>query len=202
MYIDKPLREYLDDLAAKKAAPGGGSAASLSAAIGVGLMSMVANYTIKNPKYKDVEEKVADILVKADKARAELQSLVDEDVEAYTKLSEGMTTYKNNPAKLEEVYKEAVEPPFQICKIANECLKLCSSLADCGNKNLVTDTAIAAILLEGAFFSAKYNVYINLKYIKDLKYIESIHKVLSPLEESMPKLKEEILEKCEDVISK
>lgn len=202
MYIDKPLSQYLEDLAAKMPAPGGGSAAALSAAIGVSLMSMVANYTVKNPKYKDVEEKVADILVKAENARIDLAGLVDEDVEAYTKLSEGIKTCKNNPAKLEEVYKEAVEPPFEICKIASECLKLCSVLADCGNKNLVTDTAIAAILLEGAFFSAKYNVYINLKYIKDLKYIEGIHKVLSPLEETMPKLKEDILEKCEDVISK
>ena len=73
-------------------------------------------------------------------------------------------------------------------------------MAKYGNKNLVTDTAIAVILLEGAFFSAKFNVYINLKYIKDMDFIGGIHKILQPLEEELPKLKEEILEKCEDVI--
>ena len=57
-------------------------------------------------------------------------------------------------------------------------------------------------MLEGAFFSAKFNVYINLKYIKDIDFVGEVHKVLAPLEESMPVLKEEILEMCEDVISK
>ena len=103
---------------------------------------------------------------------------------------------------MESAYKDAVRPPYDICMSCAECLKLCAELVEIGNKNLITDTAIAAILLEGAFFSAKFNVYINLKYIKDMEYIGRIHKVVSPLEESMPKLKEEILEKCEDVIAK
>ena len=53
MYIDKPLKTYLEDLAAKQPTPGGGSAAALSAAIGVSLMTMSANYTKDNPRYKD-----------------------------------------------------------------------------------------------------------------------------------------------------
>ena len=79
---------------------------------------------------------------------------------------------------------------------------MCQGLAECVNKNLITDIAAAAILIEGAFFAAKFNVYVNLKYIKDLEYIEKVHKILSPLEEEMPKLKEEILERCEEVITK
>ena len=75
-------------------------------------------------------------------------------------------------------------------------------MAKYGNKNLITDTAIAAIFLEGAFFSAKFNVYINLKYIKDIDFVGEVHKVLAPLEESMPVLKEEILEMCEEIIQK
>ena len=64
MYIDRPMREYLDDLAAKKPAPGGGSAAALAASMGVSLMSMVANYTAGNPKYKSGEAKIVDIIAK------------------------------------------------------------------------------------------------------------------------------------------
>lgn len=186
MYIDKPIKDYLNDLAAKKPAPGGGSAAALQAALGVGLMSMVANYT------KDGQ----DILKKTEAARCKLQGLVDADVEAYSKLSKVLKTAKD------EDYKQALKPPYEICKISAECLKLCEELVERGNKNLITDTAIAAMMLEGAFFAAKYNVYINLKYIKDMDFIGEIHKVLQPLEEELPKLKEEILEKCEDVIAK
>ena len=73
-------------------------------------------------------------------------------------------------------------------------------LAEAGNKNLITDIAIAAVLLEGAFLSAKYNVYINLGCMKDTDYIGKVHHVLAPLEGQMPKLKEEIVEVCEDAI--
>lgn len=202
MYINRSIKEYLSDLAAKKPAPGGGSAAALAASIGVSLMSMVANYTVGNPKYKEHETKIADILVKISEFKERLQTLVDEDVAAYTKLAEAIKRHKDDPAKLEEAYKEAVNPPFDICKITAEAIKFCELLAEYGNPNLITDTAIAVIFLEGAFFSGKFNVYINLKYIKDMDYIGKVHSVLSPLEAEMPKIKEEILEKCEDVISK
>jgi len=203
MYIKGSIEKYLDDLAAKKPAPGGGSAAALQAATGVALMSMVANYTAGTQG----------ILKKTEDARKKLQALIDDDVEAYGKLSKAMketphhslrsgTGQAKDPAKLDKFFKEAVEPPYEVCKISAECLKLCEELVERGNKNLITDTAIAAICLEGAFFAAKYNVYINLKYIKDMDFIGEVHKVLQPLEEEMLKLKEEILEKCEDVIAK
>ena len=202
MYIDNSLRTYLDNLSAKKPAPGGGSAAALSASLGVSLMSMVANYTIGNPKYRESESEAADIMVKAQQFNAELYDLIDKDVAAYEKLSSRMKELKSDKAALENAFKEALYPPFEVCKISAECLKLCLRLVVCGNKSLISDTAVAAVMLEAAFFSAKYNVYANLKSIKDIKFIESIHSVLSPLEDAIPKLKEEILESCEDVISK
>ena len=202
MYINNSIREYLTDLASRKPAPGGGSAAALSAAIGTSLMSMVCNFTIGNPKYQTVEAEAKEILKKCEAARQKLEELIDEDVEAYAKLSKVMKESAKDEKRMDQAYKDALKPPFEICKIAADCLKLCSRLADIGNTNLITDTAIAAILLEGAFFSAKYNVYINLKYIKDIGWVGCIHEAVAPFEESIPKLKEEILEKCEDIIQK
>jgi formiminotetrahydrofolate cyclodeaminase len=191
MYIKESIETYLNDLAAKKPAPGGGSAAALQAATGVALMSMVANYTAS----------AQDILKKSEEARKRLQGLIDDDVEAYGKLSKALKgSGVRGQGVGDELYKGALMPPYEICKITADCLKLCGKLVECGNKNLITDTAIAAIFLEGAFFAAKYNIYINLKHIKDMDFIGSIHNVLQPLEGELPKLKEEILEKCEDVI--
>jgi len=200
MYIDSSIRTYLDDLAAKKPAPGGGSAAALAASIGTSLMSMVANYTVGRPKYKDVEAEVSGMIEDIRRFDSELRALVDEDVEAYGRLSAALKKAGGSGPVSDEIFKEAIKPPIRVCEISARCLKLCGRLAECGNSNLVTDTAIAAILLEGAFFSAKYNVYINLASIKDNAYIAKIHDVLLPLEEEMPRLKEEILEKCEEVI--
>lgn len=202
MYLEGTLRSYLNDLAAKKPAPGGGSAAALSAALGTGLMAMVARYTLDNPKYQSAASEMAMIASKSDEARAELESLVDADAEAYGKLSRVLKDEKASADAKERAYKEAVGVPFNICMIAAECLRLCEVLTDNGNRNLITDTAIAAIFLEGAFFSAKFNVYVNMKDIKDMDFIGKVHEKLAPLEEELPKLKEEILEKCEDVISR
>lgn len=201
MYIDKTLKEYFDDLAAKKAAPGGGSASAAVAATGTSLMSMVANFTIGKPEYKDVETKVIGLLSEIRKLDSRLRSLIDEDVSAYKKLAEALKGAPKDETALEAFYKGALKPPFAVCEITGICMKLCRALAECGNRNLVTDTAIAAILFEAAFFSAKFNVYINLKYIRDTDYIAGIHRDVTALEESMPKLKEEILDMCEDVLS-
>jgi formiminotetrahydrofolate cyclodeaminase len=197
VYINGSIKEYLNDLAARKPAPGGGSAAALSASIGAALISMVANYTAGNPKYAANDQRARKILAASEDARKKLEALVDADVEAYNRLSSAMKAKK---ASIEEDYKAALKPPYDICAIAADCMKLCEELIDVGNRNLITDTAIAATLLEGAFFSAKFNVYINLKYIQDNAYIEKIHKALSPLEEKLPKMKEEILERCEGAI--
>lgn len=199
-YRERPLVEYLDDLAAKKAAPGGGSAAALGAAIGVSLMSMVANYTVGNPKFKDVQGQASEILKRCEGYRQRLERLIDEDVEQYSKLSKAMKSLAKDAAKLDASYKDAVNPPFEVCKIVFDALKLCCELVDVGNSNLITDTAIAAILLEGAFFSAKFNVYINMKYVKDMGWVGCVHEALVTHEKLIPKMKEEILEKCEEVI--
>lgn len=202
MYIDRPLREYLDDLAAKKTTPGGGSAAALTAALGTSLVSMAANFTIGKSEYKNVESKVSLILAQVRKFDSELRALIEEDIEAYKKLSNAIREYDGADAKLGVFYKAAARPPFLVSEIAVKCMKLCRELSECGNKNLVTDIAMAAILFEAAFFSAKFNIYVNLKYIDDMEYIAKIHNSLVESEDTAPKLKEEILEICEDAIGR
>ena len=44
MYCEGRFKKYLDDLAAKKPTPGGGSAATSVGALRVSLLSMVANF--------------------------------------------------------------------------------------------------------------------------------------------------------------
>jgi formiminotetrahydrofolate cyclodeaminase len=202
MYVDRPIREYLDDLAAKKPSPGGGSAAALAACVATSLMIMVARYTIGKPKYETAEANMADIIDKAGKYSEELRMLIDKDAEAYEKMSRALKECGDDAAMKDELYKAAVEPPFLVCELTHHCLKACKELATHGNRNLITDTAVAAIMLEGAFFSAKFNVYINLGRIQDLDYIGKVHNVLHSLEDRMPKMKEEILEICEDIIRK
>jgi len=83
MYKDESLEKYLDDLAAKLPAPGGGSAAAMTAAMGVSLISMVVNFTLGKPKYAQYEAELKRILENSEVLRKEFLNLVDLDVAAY-----------------------------------------------------------------------------------------------------------------------
>src|SRR3989338_3267816 len=86
MYSNQSLKHYLDDLAAKKPAPGGGSAAALVGATGCALLSMASNFTLGKDKYKDVEPQIKDALKQAERLRKRFLALVDLDVKAYYKV--------------------------------------------------------------------------------------------------------------------
>ncbi len=194
MYIDASIKNYLDDLAARKPAPGGGSAAALEAATGCALLSMVANYTISNKKYVDYHEVAKEHLGTAEVFRARLMELIDKDVEAYKKLSDGMKTLKDKPTELSNLYKEACNVPLAICKICGEAIKLAKELTEHGNKNLITDSAISALMLESAFSSAALNVIINQPGIKDEAYIAKCNDELLKLKDDVRKTREGVVE--------
>ncbi|MCK4518778.1 MAG: cyclodeaminase/cyclohydrolase family protein, partial [Candidatus Omnitrophica bacterium] len=50
MYLKKSIETYLKDLSAKKPAPGGGSAAGLTAAMGASLACMVLQFSAKTSR--------------------------------------------------------------------------------------------------------------------------------------------------------
>ena len=74
---------FIDELAAPTPTPGGGSAAAYSAAMGAGLVAMVAGLTIGKKKYAEVEAQMQAIRVHAEKLREELTYAVDDDAGAF-----------------------------------------------------------------------------------------------------------------------
>ena len=179
-----PLDKYLDDLAAKLPAPGGGSAAALTAALGASLISMVVNFTVGKPKYARFEEELKIILEKSEKLREEFLRLVDLDVIAYES--------KN--------IRDALDVPFMVARLCFEGIRLCPPLVTKGNVNLISDVAVAAILLEAAFSSAYYNVEINLKSLADKKLTQPIRKELMRKEKIIKKIRKETEAKVGKVI--
>jgi len=184
MYKDRSLKEYLDDLAAKIAAPGGGSAASLNAAMGVSLISMVINFTLGKPKYSQYEAELKKSLEKSERLRQEFLNLVDLDVVAYKS--------KN--------IRDALNVPFMLCRLSYEGIKLCPDLIKKGNVNLISDVAVAAVLLESAFVSAYFNVLINLKALNDYKLGKAMQKELIHKERLIKRVRKLTEEKVGKII--
>jgi len=129
MYKNRAIKVYLNDLAARLPAPGGGSACALNAAMAAALLSMVINFTLGKPKYAQHEKELKDILRKSESLRAEFLNLVDLDVTAYKS--------KN--------LRDALNIPFMVARLSFEGIKLCPALVKKGNLNLISDVAVAAI---------------------------------------------------------
>ncbi len=202
------LKKYLDDLASRKPAPGGGSAAALEAAIGAALISMAANFTIGNNKYKEFEGQAKEILRQSEKLRQKFMQLVDEDVKGYKKLGfaykmpkKTAVDEKKRAEKMQEGLKQATVAPVDICKCAYEAIQLCRGLVQKGNVNLITDVAIASAMLHGAFGSALLNVEINLKSLKDEKFIAGVREILEPMEAETSAINEEISKEVQEKIA-
>jgi formiminotetrahydrofolate cyclodeaminase len=83
--------------------------------------------------------------------------------------------------------RDALGVPFMVARLCFEGIKLCAPLIKKGNVNLISDVAVAAILLEAAFAAAYFNVEINLKYLKDKKFTTRVRKEL--------KLKEKVVKR-------
>jgi len=200
LYIDQTVRKYLEDLGAKTPAPGGGSVAAFQGSLGCGLLLMVANYTKGKEKYKEFEKDIVKAIDSLNKIKTELSDLIDKDVQAYTKLSEAYKT--KDKQSIQSALKEALQVPLNISKAASSGLAIAEEMEKKGNVNLITDVAIAAILLDGAFYSGKLNVDINIVQIEDLTFKREVSRLMTKLEKGIEDKKDKILRKVEEILRK
>jgi methenyltetrahydrofolate cyclohydrolase len=174
MYIEEPVQRYLDDLASAQPTPGGGSTAALSGAMGAALASMVCRITIGKESSADVKQEIEELLTRTESLRSRFQQLMQEDIEAYGRLS---ASYKLPRATSEEreyradmIQKQLVGAalvPLEVAECAAELIKSCQRIAEIGSINVLSDVATGAILASCSAKGAAFMVRINLQSIKN-----------------------------------
>ena len=184
MYYNQSLKKYLDDLAARLPAPGGGSGAALVAGLGSALISMVINFSLGKPKYAKYNKDLTKWLSISERIRRRLLRLVDLDVAAF---------------KSKDINK-ALGVPLEVARLCLEAIRLCPPLVKKGNINLISDVAVAAIMLEAGFSSALFNVRINLKYLKNRTRANRINKELNKKKTSLTKTREDLEVRVDEII--
>ncbi|MCM8780502.1 MAG: cyclodeaminase/cyclohydrolase family protein [Candidatus Omnitrophica bacterium] len=184
IYQNETLKRYLEDLAARLPAPGGGSAAALTASLGAALISMVINFTLGKPRHTKYTDFLNTALKESERFRKRFLELVDLDVVAYRSKDFG----------------KSLDVPLEVARLCFKSIKLCPHLIKKGNLNLISDVAVAAVLLESAFFAANFNVDINLKYLKDKKLSNALRKDLSKKGQFIKNLRLKIEEKVNEII--
>ncbi len=172
-YKNQSLTKYLNDLAARLPAPGGGSAAALNAAMAASLISMVVNFTLGKPRYAVFAKELKTILTQSKELRKNFLDLVDLDVSAYQSKDR----------------RKSLAVPLRLARLCCQAAKLCPPLIKKSNVNLISDVAVAVVLLESAFTAACFNVEINLKSLADIKFTQTTNQELKPMRKIMLKIR-------------
>jgi methenyltetrahydrofolate cyclohydrolase len=174
MYIDETLQHYLDDLASALPAPGGGSTAALSGAMGAALASMVCRLTIGKAAYAGVQQEIEELLKRTEHLRLRFQQLIQEDIDAYGRLSAcyklPRETNEERATRTEAIQKQLVEAalvPLEVAERAAELVQCCERIIEIGNATVISDIATGAILASGAGEGAALMVRINVQALKN-----------------------------------
>lgn len=155
---------FLESLAAKSPAPGGGAAASVAGATAAALAGMVLEYSVKRKSLAEHREMLEVALSRAAEVRGEMLRLGDEDAAAYAALNEIQRLDEGDPARLAgepAAVARATAAPVGVMELAGELLGLLETLIGKTNPFLRSDLAIAAVLAESAVASAAWNVRVN-----------------------------------------
>ncbi|HEY4033286.1 MAG TPA: cyclodeaminase/cyclohydrolase family protein [Ktedonobacteraceae bacterium] len=174
MYLDQSLQKYLDDLASERPTPGGGSTAALSGAMGSALVCMVTRLTLGKADYVAVQPEIERAIEHVEWLRTRFQQLIQADIEAYGQLSACFklprTTSDEKAARTKAIQEQLVEAalvPLEMAEKAADLIQHCQRIAEIGNKNVLSDIAVAATHAFTAGFGASWMVQTNVQLLKD-----------------------------------
>jgi methenyltetrahydrofolate cyclohydrolase len=168
---DQTIEAFLGELAARVPAPGGGATAALHAAQAAALLAMVARYS-DGPRYD--AELMDGLVSRADKLREEALTLAEADAAAFGAVAEAYRLPKDTGAEKEArsaaiaaATAEAAWPPAYVVRLARLLTEMAEELLPAGNRNVITDVAAAAEAARAAAVTARVNIEVNLRGIKD-----------------------------------
>jgi formiminotetrahydrofolate cyclodeaminase len=172
---DSKIVDFLDRLADRVPAPGGGATAALHAAQAAALLGMVARYTT-GERYAEHADTTADVIAETDTLRERALGLADDDAAAFTAVTDAYRLPKGDEraAAVAAALAGAADPPAQVVEVATRLVGICEALLPIGNRNLVADVAAAAEAARAALTTGRVNVEVNMGGMKDERARESL----------------------------
>ncbi len=178
-----PLKDLADEVSRDTPAPGGGSIAAVSGALGGALVSMVAALTHGKEGTEERDQKLAEIAEKVQIIKDKLIEGVDADTNAFNAYMEARRL--PNASADEKKYREeqmlggmkaAINVPMDTARSSCEIIGLAFDVAKIGNPNSLSDAAVGAQTAYAGVRGGVWNVLINLKDVSDSKYIKEMQK--------------------------
>jgi len=155
--MEQTLQDYLNQVAAKRPVPGGGSVAAYAASLGASLAEKVAAYS-RHPGAATARRR-------AKRLRRELARLAQADARSYLLVVRALKRRRGLSAALQG----ATRIPVRVVQLASETRRLAQSLARHGNRQLRSDALCAALLAAAGIRAAAAIAKANLRHIRALR---------------------------------
>lgn len=169
------LKDFTDLLSSDTCAPGGGSVAALNAALGAALTAMVANLTFKNKDYAELKDEMELVGKKAQTLKIRALQLIDDDSNAFNNWMQALRLSKKTDEEkakrnvtVQESVFNAINIPHTILKLCPDILELAEYVIQKGNRNALSDAAVAVKQIQSAACGAYFNIIINLSSFDDV----------------------------------
>src|SRR4051794_13982689 len=160
-FLELTVSEWLDELAAAQAAPGGGSALAFAIATAASVAAMAARVS-----------KNGGLVAQAETLRKRAKPLAQLDAETYEQGLDARAAAKDMPSEhrdfeIGRAFARAAEPPLEIARVAADVAELAEELAHTGDPKIRADAIAAASLAAGAARGAVAMVVVNLTAVED-----------------------------------
>jgi methenyltetrahydrofolate cyclohydrolase len=171
---NSPLSDILDRISSSEPVPGGGSASSISGAIGISLVLMSINVTRKSLPSDPLDLAAASF----QQDTIDLRKLLEEDMKVFSQYMTALRLPKDTP-ELESIRKQAlkeatinaIEVPISAAKLLSQSLSSTVEIAPQIKASVISDTFAGCELIKSAAIAILLNVDVNLqsKSITDRK---------------------------------
>jgi formiminotetrahydrofolate cyclodeaminase len=158
-YLTSTVAGFLDQLAARTPAPGGGAVAAVTCAMAAGLVEMAAAF--------DAGGQLDAVGARAHALRVQVAALASADGRAYAGVLEAlrMPAGPERTQCLDAAVAGAIECPMLVLEIAAEVATLAADVAARGNRNLEGDAVTGALVAEAAARSAASLAQLNVSML-------------------------------------
>ncbi|MDJ0781802.1 MAG: glutamate formimidoyltransferase [Desulfosarcinaceae bacterium] len=168
------LRGFIEAVAARTSAPGGGSVSAALAALGTGLGAMVAKLTYGVRKFEDRDAQMRAVIPPLQALTQALIPMVDADTDAFGEYMEGLRMPRGTDAekaarqeKMQSGLKTAIRVPLKTMQLGDQAWDPLCETARFGNPASSSDVQVGARALETGIWGAYQNVLINMTGITD-----------------------------------
>ena len=196
------VKDFILQTASDAPVPGGGSISALCGALSSALAKMVAGLTVGKKNYEAVSDRMQKVVEEMPSYIDTLSDLIEKDSESFDKVMLAFRLPKDtDEAKalrrkaIDDATVYAAEIPLKTAQTVAQLFDTLEFVAEFGNKNAMSDIAVATMLARTAIFGALYNVKINLASLPDGEFKQTTSVEVQKLHDLATRRETEILAK-------